>query len=123
MTEKEFIVECLLIAIEDGNLSNTVKDGVNKAKDIVIQALGETYDLISREEVFKQSHHGNYVLVDDIEKLPTVVVLPHKCNQCQYYMGVHDVQGHAPCSYHNIGGVLWNWYCSQWEKYYEPKKE
>lgn len=38
-----------------------------------------------------------------------------KCNECKYYDGVHKVQGHAPCSYHNVGGVLWNWYCSQWE--------
>lgn len=39
-----------------------------------------------------------------------------KCNKCKYYEGVHNVQGHAPCSYHNIGGVLWNWYCSQFEE-------
>lgn len=38
-----------------------------------------------------------------------------KCNQCKYYEGVHNVQGHAPCEYHKIGGVLWNWYCSQFE--------
>lgn len=39
-----------------------------------------------------------------------------QCNQCKYYEGVHNVQGLAPCSYHNIvGGVLWNWYCSQFE--------
>lgn len=35
------------------------------------------------------------------------------CNQCKYYEGVHNVQGHAPCSYWKSGGVLWNWYCSQ----------
>lgn len=38
-----------------------------------------------------------------------------KCNQCKYYEGVHNIQGHAPCSYHNSGGVLWDWYCSQFE--------
>ena len=38
-----------------------------------------------------------------------------KCNRCKYYEGVHNVQGHAPCEYHKIGGVLWNWYCSQFE--------
>ena len=38
-----------------------------------------------------------------------------KCNQCKYYEGVHNTPGHAPCSYHKIGGVLWNWYCSQFE--------
>lgn len=38
-----------------------------------------------------------------------------KCNECKYYEGVHKVQGHAPCSYHTIGGVMWDWYCSQFE--------
>ena len=42
-------------------------------------------------------------------------LIREKCNQCKYYEGVHNVQGHAPCSYHKIGGVLWNWYCSQFE--------
>lgn len=38
-----------------------------------------------------------------------------KCNECKYYKGVHKVQGHAPCSYHTIGGVMWDWYCLQFE--------
>ena len=33
------------------------------------------------------------------------------CNQCKYYEGVHGVQGHAPCSFWNEGGVLWNDSC------------
>lgn len=55
---------------------------------------------------------------NDLSELTTAVAngtpLP-KCNQCKYYEGVHNVQGHAPCEYHKIGGVLWNWYCSQFE--------
>lgn len=60
--------------------------------------------------------------IPDTERLALVfktlvkkgVPLP-KCNQCKYYEGVHNVQGHAPCEYHKIGGVLWNWYCSQFK--------
>ena len=37
---------------------------------------------------------------------------PVYCNQCIYYEGVHNVQGHAPCSFWHSGGVLWNDYCS-----------
>lgn len=46
-------------------------------------------------------------------------VVGHKqgeCNQCRYYEGVHGVQGHAPCSFWGIGGVLWSDYCSRFEK-------
>lgn len=47
---------------------------------------------------------------------------PHgKCNQCRYYEGVHGVQGHAPCSFWKLGGVLWNDYCSRYEKEGEEK--
>ena len=38
------------------------------------------------------------------------------CNRCKYYDGLHNIQGHAPCNYHKIGGVLWDWYCSQFEQ-------
>lgn len=42
---------------------------------------------------------------------------PHgECNQCRYYDGVRGVQGHAPCWHWNIGGVMWNDYCSRFEK-------
>jgi len=42
---------------------------------------------------------------------------PHgECNQCRYYEGVHGVQGHAPCSFWGIGGVMWNDYCSRHER-------
>ena len=40
---------------------------------------------------------------------------PNRCNQCKYYEGVHNVQGHAPCSFLKCGGVLWDWYCSNYE--------
>ena len=40
-----------------------------------------------------------------------------RCLECKYYQGVHRVQGHAPCSHWKSGGVMWNWYCSQGERY------
>ncbi len=40
---------------------------------------------------------------------------PNRCNQCKYYEGVHNVQGHAPCSFLKCGGVLWDWHCSNYE--------
>lgn len=49
-------------------------------------------------------------------------LIHRKCNQCKYYEGVHDAQGHAPCSYHNIGGVMWNWYCSQFDRETQDRK-
>ena len=47
---------------------------------------------------------------------PTIEHKQRECNQCRYYEGVHGVQGHAPCSFWEIGGVLWNDYCSRLEK-------
>jgi len=42
------------------------------------------------------------------------------CNRCKYYEGVHNVQGHAPCSYWNKGAVLWNDSCSYFYDIDEP---
>lgn len=44
------------------------------------------------------------------------VVKKRSCNTCQYYDGVHHTAGHAPCSFWKIGGVMWNDFCSRWEK-------
>jgi hypothetical protein len=42
---------------------------------------------------------------------------PHEaCNQCLYYDGVHGVDGHAPCYFWGIGGVLSSDYCSRFKK-------
>ena len=38
----------------------------------------------------------------------------YQCNKCKYYEGVHNIAGHAPCSFWNIGGVMWNDYCSRY---------
>lgn len=45
------------------------------------------------------------------------------CNKCKHYQGVHDVQGHAPCSYWKSGSVLWNEYCSHAEPYKRTEHE
>ena len=60
------------------------------------------------------SFGAKYNLYDLIDRVMNGTPLP-KCNECKYYEGVHKVQGHAPCSYHTIGGVMWDWYCSQFE--------
>ncbi len=57
-----------------------------------------------------------------IDELPPVTPEPNRCNQCKYYEGVHDVQGHAPCSFLKCGGVLWDWYCSNYESYKEGEE-
>ncbi len=69
-----------------------------------------------------QGIYVTYVKYDDMVKcvkgMPSVTPqepIHGKCNQCKHYEGVHNVQGHAPCSYHKIGGVMCNWYCSQFE--------
>ena len=75
---------------------------------IVIDIPEDEYEFVRHEN---KSYRTELVLMNAVaEGTP----LP-KCNQCKYYEGVHNVQGHAPCSYHNSGGVLWDWYCSQFE--------
>ena len=39
------------------------------------------------------------------------------CQNCKYYEGVHNVNGHAPCAFWKIGSVMANDYCSRWEAY------
>lgn len=52
----------------------------------------------------------------DRGKRETMAGIIH-CNECKHYQGVHGVMGHAPCAYWKSGGVLWDWFCSQGEKY------
>ena len=76
--------------------------------DLMMQKWGENF---SGDDAMQES-------IDAIRVMPSVTpeeLIHGKCNQCKYYEGVHNVQGHAPCSYHKIGGVMWNWYCSQFE--------
>ena len=44
------------------------------------------------------------------------VVERRSCNTCKYYEGVHNAKGCAPCSFLNIGCIMWNDFCSRWEK-------
>ena len=39
-----------------------------------------------------------------------------QCTLCKFYQGVHNVQGHAPCSKLNKGFVLWDDHCPLFEK-------
>ena len=52
-----------------------------------------------------------------VKQLPSAQSERKMCNLCKYYEGVHRVQGHAPCSFWKIGGVLYDDYCSRWEKF------
>ena len=47
----------------------------------------------------------------------------NRCNRCKYYEGVHNVMGHAPCSYHNLGGVMWNECCDNFKKVGDPEED
>lgn len=68
---------------------------------------------------------GNYVEIKKADTLALERALESlenedkiiHCNQCKYYEGVHNVPGHAPCSYWKTGGVLYSWFCSEGEKY------
>lgn len=40
-----------------------------------------------------------------------------KCNMCEYYQGVHEVPGAAPCSFWKIGGVMWYDCCKRFNRY------
>lgn len=42
---------------------------------------------------------------------------PVHCSECKYYQGVYGVAGHAPCSYWKSGKVMWDWFCSQGDRY------
>ena len=70
------------------------------------------------------NHFGKYMYNGAVEqpiKLDICIkdsdLIPEeRCNMCKFYEGVHGCQGHAPCSMWGSGGVLWNEYCSRFEK-------
>ena len=79
---------------------------------IVIDIPEEVYDALNKKSWNSCFVNGELAILE--QALYNGTPLP-KCNQCKYYKGIHNVQGHAPCEYHKIGGVLWNWYCSQFK--------
>ena len=70
--------------------------------------------IIDIHEKDYQAIKNGHIPFSVLDVIMNGIPLP-KCNECKYYEGVHKVQGHAPCSYHTIGGVMWDWYCSQFE--------
>ena len=99
-----------------------------EALEIAIKALEQEpcEDCISRKAVINtlgewivsgeyQYTNATEYLVKKVKDLPPVQSKQNRCNQCKYYDGVHNVQGHAPCSFLKCGGVLWDWYCSNYE--------
>lgn len=80
---------------------------------LIINILDDVYT-----RLFDNGIQDNEIAIDDVCEMTRALRLGTplpKCNECKYYEGVHKVQGHAPCSYHTIGGVMWDWYCSQFE--------
>ncbi len=94
------------------------EDCISRAEvnQVIEDYMDEQYHLLSdrpRERAF-----GANAVKARINELPLVTPqqpIHGKCNQCKYYEGVHNVQGHAPCTYHRIGSVMWDWYCSQFD--------
>ena len=71
--------------------------------------------LINNLITFAPEHYTS-LLNDLILKEPAADVVERKsCNTCQYYDGVHNVAGNAPCSFWNIGAVMWNDFCLRWK--------
>lgn len=83
----------------------TNKEAARKIRDFgLYHAINDLPNSILTVEAFKMA-------IAALEK-----ELVH-CNECKYYEGVHGVAGHAPCSYWKSGGVMYDWFCSQGEKY------
>ena len=61
--------------------------------------------------------------VKAIEAVPSAQPEIIRCKDCKYYEGVHNIQGHAPCTYWESGGVLWNWFCSQAERWEDERND
>ncbi len=56
-------------------------------------------------------------ITEQVKKLPKYEERSHgECSQCLYYEGVHGFQGHAPCYFWGIDGVLSSDYCSRFRK-------
>lgn len=81
-------------------------------RQAAIDALDKRFDLIPMHQTTEILQ-----LRKDLRDLPSVQLEGIRCNECKYYQGVHGAMGHAPCSYWNSGGVMWDWCCSQGEKY------
>ena len=92
------------------------------SRQAALEALRTMYDthIIETEDGDEYIDYNDTVY--EMEQLPLVTPQPNRCNQCKYYEGVHNVQGHAPCSFLKCGGVLWDWYCSNYEPYKESEE-
>lgn len=77
----------------------------------------ESEECIDKQDVMNICLTNMQNLIRDISHLQLSVPKKHLCNACKYYEGVHNVNGHAPCAFWNIGGVLATDFCSRWEPY------
>ena len=95
----------------DGYIAIELHGGTEKMTFAVEQKGKKMNDYISRSEAIEWCLEG-------LNNMPGAQLEIVRCNQCEYYQGVHGVQGHAPCDYWKSSGVMYNWYCSQ-GKYYK----
>ena len=76
----------------------------------------ETKDLCVGCKYFESSWHllvKSLYFLEDLQN--------ERCNECEFYQGVHGVEGHAPCKLWRIGGVMWDDCCRRFHRHVEPK--
>lgn len=99
---------------------STYNKGWNDCNDAwvaIIKALPSA-DVVSREEYEEVKAYMNTLVdafIEDRKELAKSIKVV-RCNECEWYQGVHGVQGHAPCEWFNKQ-VLWNDFCSNGEPY------
>ena len=94
------------------NLNDSWSEGVDMPREIIIN--DEKWNEFINE-------------LNDVRKIAKDNAMLKSCNKCKYYEGIHKCPGHAPCSKHCLGGVLWNHVCSDFKYYiddeYDDKTE
>ena len=103
------------------NIEEAYNDRYRSPDTISRQAAIDAADKIIERDTSGSNAVVNAMIAwsEYIKTLPSAQPERKMCNLCKYYEGVHRVQGHAPCSFWKIGGVMYDDYCSRWEKFDE----
>lgn len=91
------------------------------SRDEALKAVDDIFNYCEEIDYsLPENERSGYEMLPDINKIRKYIIENTKprreCNQCQYYVGVRSVHGHAPCSFWGIGGVMWNDYCSRYKE-------